>query len=95
MGLDSWSPLSTANSSTSKAECTQGYNAPYQYYDSNSDRIKYGMDASGNVGSTARYYWERSRSYDYSISVCYVAAGGNAHHNYYYGSGHLAPAFVI
>ena len=95
MGLDSWSPLSTANSSTSKAECTQGYNAPYQYYDSNSDRIKYGMDASGNVGSTARYYWERSRYYNYSNFVCGVGTNGDADYDYYSNSCHLAPAFVI
>ena len=95
MGLDSWSPLSTANSSTSKAECTQGYNAPYQYYDSNSDRIKYGMDASGNVGSTARYYWERSRFYNYSYGVCYVYTDGGASADHYNNSRHLAPAFVI
>ena len=95
MGLDRWSPLSTANSSTSKAECTRGYNAPYQYYDSNSDRIKYGMDASGNVGSTARYYWERSRYYDYSIGVCRVGTNGGAVSGYYYDGYYLAPAFVI
>lgn len=95
MGLDSYSPLSTANSSTSKAECTQGYNAPYQYYDSNSDRIKYGMDASGNVGSTARYYWERSRYYYDSSIMCYVFTDGYASNDYYSGSFYLAPAFVI
>ena len=95
MGLDTYSPLSTANSSTSKAECTQGYNAPYQYYDSNSDRIKYGMDASGNVGSTARYYWERSRGYDVSSFVCSVGTSGGAGDTGYAGSSHLAPAFVI
>lgn len=95
MGLDTYSPLSTANSSTSKAECTQGYNAPYQYYDSNSDRIKYGMDASGNVGSTARYYWERSRGYDVSSFVCSVGTSGGAGDTGYDGSSHLAPAFVI
>ena len=95
MGLDSQSPLSTANSSTSKAECTQGYNAPYQYYDSNSDRIKYGMDASGNVGSTARYYWERSRGYYNSSGVCRVRTGGSADYGYYGNGYHLAPAFVI
>lgn len=95
MGLDSYSPLSTANSSTSKAECTQGYNAPYQYYDSNSDRIKYGMDASGNVGSTARYYWERSRLYDRSGGVCYVDTDGGAGYAGYTAGRYLAPAFVI
>lgn len=95
MGLDTWSPLSTANSSTSKAECTQGYNAPYQYYDSNADRIKYSMDASGNVGSTAREYWERSRYYDFSSTVCYVEKGGDANGSHYSGNTFLAPAFVI
>ena len=95
MGLDSYSSLSTANSSTSKAECTQGYNAPYQYYDSNTDRIKYGMDASGNVGSITRYYWERSRSYVTSSSVCRVSTTGNANDNHYINSYYLAPAFVI
>lgn len=95
MGLDSYSPLTTENSSTSKAECTQGYNAPYQYYDSNADRIKYGMDASGNVGNTARYYWERSRIYGYSGAVCRVSTGGAANYDYYGNSYYLAPAFVI
>ena len=95
MGLDSYSPLSTANSSTSKAECTQGYNAPYQYYDSNSDRIKYGMDVSGNVGSTARYYWERSRRCYGSGGVCGVSTSGGADYNGYGNSYYLAPAFVI
>lgn len=95
MGLDSGSPLSTTNSSTSKAECTQGYNAPYQYYDSISDRIKYGMDVSGNVGSTARYYWERSRDYGSTNYVCYVDTYGRANYLYYADSRYLAPAFVI
>lgn len=95
MGLDSRSPLSTANSSASKAECTQGYNAPYQYYDSNSDRIKYSMDASGNVGSTARYYWGRSRNYSTSDYVCIVFTDGGAGTDYYGSSCRLAPAFVI
>lgn len=95
MGLDSYSPLSTANSSTSKAECTQGYNAPYQYYDSNSDRINYGMDASGNVGSTAQRYWERSRYYYASDTVCGVGTYGIADFYYYGNSNYLAPAFVI
>ena len=95
MGLDSLSPLSTANSSTSKAECTQGYNAPYQYYDSNSDRIKYNMDASGNVGSTARYYWERSRGYYDSGIVCRVETNGTASSPNYRSGAYLAPAFAI
>lgn len=95
MGLDSWSPLSTTNSSTSKAECTQGYNAPYQYYDSNSDRIKYSMDASGNVGSIARYYQERSRHYGDSSIVCGVDTYGDANGYGYDISSRLAPAFVI
>lgn len=95
MGLDTYSPLSTVNSSTSKAECTQGYNAPYQYYDSNADRIKYIMDASGNVGSTAQRYWERSRYYDIAYFVCSVYTNGDADYSSYSNNYYLAPAFVI
>lgn len=54
MGLDAYSPLSVANSSTSKAECTSGYNTAYSYYNSNSRRIKYIMTADGtSVGTSA------------------------------------------
>lgn len=97
MGLDSYSPLSTANSSISKAECTQGYNASYQYYGSNSDRIKYGMDASGNLGSTTERYWERPRYYgsNFLAGVCCVDTSGNASNFNYSNSNYLAPAFVI
>lgn len=95
MGLDSYSPISTANSITSKAECTKGYNAAYSYYNSNNRRIKYAMDVSGNVGTTAQYYWERSRVYDISGRVCSVRTGGTAGSNTYTYSYYLAPAYVI
>lgn len=92
MGLDSYSPLSVANSTTSNAECTQGKNFSYAYYTSNTNRIK----KQGDSGS-AYYYWERSR-YDGSGGtdvVCGVRDGGSAGgSNYGYGRG-LAPAFVI
>ena len=95
-GLDSYSPISTANSTTSKAECTQGYNAAYSYFTNNSKRIMYKGDANGNPTSSYAYQWERSRNYNYSIYVCYVDNGGSASIDDYYGnSGGLAPAFVI
>lgn len=78
MGLDSYSPISTANSTTSNAECTKGYNAAYSYYNSDNKRIKYAMDANGDVGTSSQYYWERSRDYysSYSNNVCNVNISG-------------------
>ena len=91
-GLDSYSPLSVANSSTSKAECTQGKNFAYSYYTSNATRIMYLGDTST---SSYGYPWERSRRYDYSNPVCRVGTGGNVDSSNYYNGGGLAPAFVI
>ena len=91
-GLDSYSPLSTSNSTTSKAECTQGKNFAYSYYTSNATRVMYlGDTSTSNYG----YPWERSRFYSHSDYVCRVDSDGSAtdyHYNYGYG---LAPAFVI
>ena len=95
MGLDNYSSLSTANSTTSKAECTQGYNAAYSYYTNNSRRVKYKMNASGSLTSSTDWYWERSRNYSHSIRVCTVYSGGSATTDDYDISHGLAPAFVI
>ena len=91
-GLDSYSPLSTSNSTTSKAECTQGKNFAYSYYTSNATRVMYlGDTSTSNYG----YPWERSRFYSGSNGVCRVDSDGSAtDYHYYYGYG-LAPAFVI
>ena len=91
-GLDSYSPLSVANSSTSKAECTQGKNFAYSYYTSNATRIMYLGDTST---SSYGYPWERSRYYNGSSYVCCVYSSGGADYGSYGGSGGLAPAFVI
>lgn len=91
-GLDSYSPLSVANSSTSKAECTQGKNFAYSYYTSNATRIMYLGDTST---SSYGYPWERSRLYYDSNIVCFVGNNGGANGNYYNSSNGLAPAFVI
>ena len=91
-GLDTYSPLSTANSTTSKAECTQGKNFAYSYYTSNATRIMYLGDTST---SSYGYPWERSRCYDYSSNVCFVGNNGGANYNTYDISYGLAPAFVI
>lgn len=91
-GLDTYSPLSTANSTTSKAECTQGKNFAYSYYTSNATRIMYLGDTST---SSYGYPWERSRYYDGSYSVCRVYADGSAYYDGYDNSYGLAPAFVI
>lgn len=91
-GLDTYSPLSTANSTTSKAECTQGKNFAYSYYTSNATRVMYLGDTST---SSYGYPWERSRLYNISNGVCYVNNDGTASNNNYSGSIGLAPAFVI
>ena len=91
-GLDTYSPLSTANSTTSKAECTQGKNFAYSYYTSNATRIMYLGDTST---SSYGYPWERSRYYYNSYSVCIVSGNGTAGSNRYNNSYGLAPAFVI
>lgn len=91
-GLDTYSPLSTANSTTSKAECTQGKNFAYSYYTSNATRIMYLGDTST---SSYGYPWERSGYYNGSRSVCIVNGDGYASTNRYNDSNGLAPAFVI
>lgn len=91
-GLDSYSPLSTANSTTSRAECTNGKNFAYSYYTSNATRVMYLGDTSTN---SYGYPWERSRHYDYSNSVCRVYTNGSANYSGYVNSRGLAPAFVI
>lgn len=91
-GLDSYSPLSTANSTTSRAECTNGKNFAYSYYTSNATRVMYLGDTSMN---SYGYPWERSRHYDGSDSVCRVYSYGGANISSYGNSNGLAPAFVI
>lgn len=91
-GLDAYSPLSVANSSTSKAECTQGKNFSYSYYTSNSTRVMYKGDTST---SDYGYPWERSRYYRHSDGVCFVYYDGSANYGGYNYSRGLAPAFVI
>lgn len=91
-GLDTYSPLSIANSTTSKAECTQGKNFAYSYYTSNATRIMYLGDTST---SSYGYPWERSRYYGSSNYVCFVYSSGTANSGSYNNSYGLAPAFVI
>lgn len=91
-GLNSYSPLSISNSTTSRAECTQGKNFAYSYYTSNATRIMYLGDTSTN---SYGYPWERSRSYDNSYSVCSVNYDGSANYDSYDYNYGLAPAFVI
>lgn len=91
-GLDSYSPLSTVNSTTSRAECTNGKNFAYSYYTSNATRVMYLGDTST---SSYGYPWERSRNYDGSNYVCTVDDGGSADFGGYLNSYGLAPAFVI
>lgn len=92
MGLDSYSPLSAANSTISNAECTKGKNFFYTYYTSSSNRIK----KLGDSGST-NYCWERSRYYGSgnTSNVCGIDFLGRAINTSYRDIYGLAPAFVI
>lgn len=96
MGLNKYSSLSTNNSTTTKAECTYGYNASYSYYTSSAQRLKYVMDANGILTSTTSNYYERSRCYNVTNAVCHIWMDGTA--DYAVSSSalyRLAPAFVI
>lgn len=92
MGLDSYAPLSTANSTVSKAECTQGKNFSYSYYTSNGTRAK----RQGDSGSLISH-WLRSRCYNTTpeANVCAVNSDGTANRYTCNGVQGLAPAFVI
>jgi hypothetical protein len=90
MGLDSYSPISTANSTNTNAECTYGKNFNYEYYDNDDKRIK--------TENTSYQYWERSHYYagGQVVYVCTINSKGNAsYRNYNTTSTFLAPAFVI
>lgn len=62
----------------------------YQYYNSNTRRIK----KLGDSGS-AQYYWERSLRYNDANYACYVRSDGKPSDSGYNGSLGFAPAFVI
>ena len=95
MGSDFGSSISVANSTTSKAECTQGYNAAYSYYTGNTRRIKYVMNANGTLTTTVNQYWMRSIFYNASNYVCRINNDGSVGFNTFRSSHYLAPAFVI
>ena len=54
LNLDKYSGISVANSSTTKAECTYGVNAPYPYFTSNATRKKTAAGGSTNYGWLTR-----------------------------------------
>lgn len=95
MGLDDISSLVKSNSTISNSECTKGYNTGYSYYTSNVTRIKYQMSANGSLTTNRTDYWERSRHYNNSNSVCIVFSYGSATGSGYTDSNGFAPAFVI
>lgn len=75
-----------------------GSQTAYSYYNSNTRRIKYKMDTSGSLTTSANWYWERSRFYNTSSSnyVCFVSSTGTPiGTGYDYTGGDCAPAFVI
>lgn len=69
----------------------QNYQQQYQYYKNGNSKVKY---RHSSTSSTA-LWWERSPTYNYSASFCFVGTNGNASYysaRYSYG---LAPAFRV
>lgn len=92
MGLDSYSPISVANSTTTNAECTYGKNFSYSYYTDDTSRIK-----KDSESLKAKSYWLRSiRNNNDDICVRINAKGQISGGQFFVASnGCLAPAFVI
>lgn len=92
MGLDSYSPISVANSTTTNAECTYGKNFSYSYYTDDTSRIK-----KDSESLKAKSYWLRSiRNNSDDICVRINAKGQISGGQFFVASnGCLAPAFVI
>ena len=97
MGGNEYAAISVSNSTTTNAECCYGYNEAYSYYTNNSRRIKYAMNASGILTTTAKRYWERSRYYydGNGKRSCEVRDTGQCNWYYPNENHYLAPAFVI
>lgn len=98
LGLDSYSPLSVANSTTIKAECTYGYNAAYSYFTSGASRVKLLGDDGIDMGQVS--YWTRSRLYATARENDQCAVDYKGDTMICPGTNHsnncgVAPAFVI
>ena len=87
----------TNGGAASHSEWTSnGKQIPYQYYTSNARRVKYIMDANGNLTSSKGVYWERSRYYGYATNVCSISSNGYcSYDDYPYSNVGYAPVFVI
>lgn len=101
LGLNANAPISAANSTTTNAECTQGYNAAYSYFKDNASRKKPLGDANGDA-TTNTYNWDyptRSRHCTSANSkkVLTIVNQTGVESNTTYSSNvlKLAPAFVI
>lgn len=69
----------------------QNYQQQYQYYKNGNSKVKY---RHSSTSSTA-FWWERSPSYYYSDSFCYVGTNGYAYSGGARYSFGLAPAFRV
>lgn len=90
IGLDRYAPLSSANSTTSNAECAIGKNFTYNYFTDNNKCIK----KLGDTGEIHRY-WCRSHEYSKTNTGCGVYDNGLATTWTYNLKVGLAPAFII
>lgn len=97
MGFSGAAPIKQINSTTTKAECTYGYNASYDYYTDQIYRRK-GKGDGDDTSTGGIRWWFRSRYYssDYPDYVCAVSVvGDSASRTLMSEHLGLAPAFVI
>ena len=76
LNLDSYSGISVANSSTTKAECTYGVNAPYPYFTSDDKRRK-SAAGSSTGGYIFFYAWLTRSTYTTTQSVIVTVQGSS------------------
>lgn len=78
LNLDKYSGISVANSTTTKAECTYGVNAPYPYFTSDDKRKKTA------AGSSTNYRWLTRSTYvtvTQSVIVTVQGSSGGVSNN--------------
>lgn len=94
IGLNTYSSLSTANSTLTNAECTYGINTPYPFFDSADSRIKYYEEGDTQI---YEYWWLRSIYFANTIDgySLQVDVDGNSYYDDDNVSACFSPCFAI
>ena len=69
----------------------QNHQAQYAYYSAGNSKVKYRHSAT----SSTAWWWERSPTYNYSYTFCYVYTNGTANYSRARDSYGVAPAFRV